>query len=62
MTRFGMTAADLAELAQLMADVILQDKNVQKEVMDLRQRFVEMQYCFKGDEFDELGQKLHQLF
>jgi aminomethyltransferase len=61
MTRFGMAAADFAELAQLMADVILHDKKVKQKVMDLRQRFVEMQYCFKGDEFDELQQKLHKL-
>jgi aminomethyltransferase len=61
MTRFGMKAADFAELAQLMADVILEDKNVKEEVMDFRQRFVKMQYCFSGDEFDELEQKLHQL-
>ena len=61
MTRFGMKAADFAELARLMADVILKDKNVKKEVMDFRKRFVEMQYCFYGDEFDELEQKLHQL-
>lgn len=60
MTRFGMAAADFAELAQLMADVILKDKNVKKDVMDLRQRFVDMQYCFTGDEFDELEQRLHQ--
>ena len=62
MTRFGMTAADFAELAQLMADVILKNKNVKKDVVDFRKRFAEMQYCFKGDEFDELEQKLHQLF
>jgi aminomethyltransferase len=61
MTRFGMQAADFAELAQLMADVILKNKNVKKEVMGLRQRFLEMKYCFSGDEFDELEQKLHQL-
>jgi aminomethyltransferase len=61
MTRFGMKASDFAELAQLMADVILEDQNVKKEVMDFRQRFVKMQYCFSGDEFDELEQKLHQL-
>jgi aminomethyltransferase len=61
MTRFGMAAADFAELAQLMADVILKNKNVKKDVMDLRKRFADMQYCFKGDEFDELEQKLHQL-
>ncbi len=60
MTRFGMAAADFAELAQLMADVILKDKNVKKDVMDLRQRFVDMQYCFTGDEFDELEQRLHK--
>ncbi|MBW2437614.1 MAG: glycine cleavage system aminomethyltransferase GcvT [Deltaproteobacteria bacterium] len=62
MTRFGMTAADFAELAQLMADVILHNKDVKNEVMDFRRRFVEMQYCFKGDEFDQLEQKLHTLF
>jgi aminomethyltransferase len=61
MTRFGMQAADFAELAQLMADVILKNKNVKKDVMDLRQRFVDMQYCFSGDGFDEMLQKLHQL-
>jgi aminomethyltransferase len=61
MTRFGMTAPDFAELAQLMADVILKDKNVKKDVVDFRNRFVDMQYCFRGDEFDELEQKLHQL-
>ena len=61
MTRFGMTATDFAELAQLMADVILENKNVKKDVIGLRQRFLEMQYCFSGDEFDELEQRLHQL-
>ena len=61
MTRFGMKAVDFAELAQLMADVILKDKNVKIEVMDFRKRFIEMQYCFSGDEFDELEQRLHQI-
>ena len=61
MTRFGMTATDFAELARLMADVILKNKNVKKDVADFRKRFLEMQYCFSGDEFDELEQKLHQI-
>ena len=61
MTRFGMEAADFGDLAQLMANVILKNKNVKKGVKDLRNRFLEMQYCFSGDEFDELEQKLHQL-
>jgi len=60
MTRFGMLPADFAELAQLMAAVILKDKNVKKDVMDLRQRFLEMKYCFGGDEFEDILQKLHQ--
>jgi len=59
MTRFGMEAADFEALAQLMADVILTNKNVKKEVMDFRKRFMEMKYCFAGDEFEELEQKLH---
>jgi aminomethyltransferase len=61
MTRFGMQAADFADLAQLMADVILKNKSVKKEVLDFRKRFLEMQYCFSGDEFEELLQKLHHL-
>ena len=61
MTRFGMAAEDFKQLAQLMADVILKNKDVKKEVMDFRQRFAEMQYCFKGDEFDELEQQLHKI-
>jgi aminomethyltransferase len=61
MTRFGMQAVDFADLAQLMADVILKNKIVKKDVLDFRKRFLEMQYCFSGDQFDELEQKLHHL-
>ena len=61
MTRFGMQAADFADLAQLMADVILKNKNVKKDVMAFRKRFLGMQYCFSGDEFEGLLQKLHHL-
>jgi aminomethyltransferase len=61
MTRFGMQAVDFADLAQMMADVILKDKNVKKDVMDFRRRFLEMKYCFSGDGFDDMEQKLHRL-
>jgi len=61
MTRFGMTATDFQELAQLIADVIQKDKNVKDEVSAMRKRFVEMKYCFCGPEIDDLVQKLHQL-
>jgi aminomethyltransferase len=61
MTRFGMSAGDFQQLAQLMADVILKGKNVKAEVRALRQRFLDMKYCFAGDEFDDLVQGLHRL-
>jgi aminomethyltransferase len=61
MTRFGMTANDFQQLAQLMADVILKGQNVKEEVRAFRQRFREMKYCFCGDEFEDLTQKLHKL-
>jgi aminomethyltransferase len=61
MTRFGMGKSDFSELANLMAEVILNGKTVREEVKRLRQRFLEMQYCFSGEEFEGLVQKLHQL-
>jgi len=61
MTRFGMAEADFQQLAQLMADVILNNADVKQEISTFRERFVDMQYCFNGDEFDDLVQKLHQM-
>jgi aminomethyltransferase len=61
MTRFGMTEKDFAELARLMADVILKQKDVKDEVRALRRRFLDLRYCFSGAEFEEPVQKLHQL-
>jgi len=61
MTRFGMMENDFQQLAQFMADVILKDRNVKQEVISLRRRFVDMQYCFAGDEFEDLMQTLHKL-
>jgi aminomethyltransferase len=60
MTRFGMEAPDFAELAQLMADVILDGKAVKDRVSALRKRFLDMQYCFSGDQFDDLVQQLQR--
>jgi aminomethyltransferase len=61
MTRFGMTAADFAELARLMADCILTARRVKDEVVRLRRRFLQMKYCFGGSEVNDLIQKLHAL-
>jgi aminomethyltransferase len=61
MTRFGMQAADFAELAQLMADCIRQRTAVKDAAIRLRRRFLEMRYCFTGSEANELIRKLHAL-
>jgi len=61
MTRFGMHAGDFQTLAQLMADVILRQENRKKEVTALRQRFLEMQFCFSDASMDALMQKLNAL-
>jgi aminomethyltransferase len=61
MTRFGMGPADFAQVAELMAAVILEGRGLAAEVKALRGRFTEMGYCFKGPEFDPLVQRLHEL-
>ena len=61
MTRFGMAESDFGELAQLMADVILNGKDVKEKVTRLRQRFVDLQYCFRDEEFEGLIEELHRL-
>ena len=61
LTRFGMTVDGFQQLAQLMVDVILKGKTVKAEVCASCQRFLEMKYCFSGDEFEGLTQKPHKL-
>jgi aminomethyltransferase len=61
MTRFGMGPSDFGELAQLMADAILKGREVRDAVRKLRGRFLQMQYCFCGAEFEDLIQQLHKL-
>lgn len=46
MTRFGMGPNEFQQVAQLMADVILKDKDVRQPVIQLRQQFTQMRYCF----------------
>ncbi len=61
MTRFGMGPDEFAQVAELMAAVVLDGRGVAAEAKALRQRFTELGYCFKGPEFDPLVQRLHQL-
>jgi len=61
MTRFGMGPAEFAQVARLMAAVVLEGRGVAAEVRALRQPFTEMGYCFKGPEFEPLLRRLHEL-
>jgi len=61
MTRFGMQEGDFHDLAVLIHDVVKNNSNVIDKVKDLRERFGELQFCFRGDEYDDVLQKLHEL-
>jgi aminomethyltransferase len=61
MTRFGMGPADFARVAELMAAVVNGGGRVSEAVRELRGRFTDVQYCFKGPEFEPLVQRLHGL-
>jgi glycine/serine hydroxymethyltransferase len=58
MTRFGMEESDFAELANYMAAVILEEKNVADEVARFRQRFTTMHYCLPGEKASPLIAKM----
>jgi len=58
MTRFGMKEEDFSPLASSMADVILRNKPVKKEVAAYRQGFLEMKYCLPPAEAAPLGARL----
>lgn len=61
MTRFGMSTEHFQTVAQLMHDVIIKDKNVKNKVADFRKQFLDMKYCFSGNEYDYLVQTLLNL-
>jgi aminomethyltransferase len=61
MTRFGMEADDFRTLAGLMYDVVIKDSVVIEKVRAFRDRFRELQFCFRGDEYSGMLEKLHRL-
>ncbi|MBW1896479.1 MAG: glycine cleavage system aminomethyltransferase GcvT [Deltaproteobacteria bacterium] len=61
MTRFGMEQNDFQTLAGLIHDAIANDANVVQEVKALRKQFGELRFCFRGEEYGDLIQKLHEL-
>jgi len=60
MTRFGMEEDDFRSLSLLFHDVVMNNANVTDKVKDLRKDFCELQYCFRGDEYTELIEKIHE--
>ncbi|NVM20195.1 MAG: glycine cleavage system aminomethyltransferase GcvT [Desulfobacterales bacterium] len=61
MTRFGMEQDDFRTLAGLIHDVVANNAGVADQVKALRQRFCELRFCFRGNEYADLLQKLHEL-
>lgn len=58
MTRFGMKEKDFAELAGVMAEIVLQNHRAAEEVARLRSDFTQMQYCLPQEKARPLIQEL----
>ncbi len=58
MTRFGMKEKDFKALAALMADLIKNSMAVKDEIVKFRQNFLDMQFCFKENEFKDVSASL----
>ncbi len=61
MTRFGMGKDDFRVLASLIHDVVMNKAKVTDQVKELRGRFCELQFCFHGNEYADVMEKLHEL-
>ncbi len=61
MTRFGMGPEDFAVVAELIAAVVLGDRQVKDQVRDLRRSFLVLRYCFGEAEFPEAMRELRDL-
>jgi glycine/serine hydroxymethyltransferase len=58
MTRFGMVESDFAELADYMAAVILEDKDIADDVARFREGFTAMRYCLPEEKARPLVAKM----
>jgi aminomethyltransferase len=61
MTRFGMEEDDFRALAAMIHNVVTKDSHILDQVKAFRKRFCELRFCFRGDEYADVVQKLHQL-
>jgi len=55
MTRFGIKEEDFGELAEYIAAVILDEKDVSREVSSFRERFTRMLYCLPEEQAKPLA-------
>jgi aminomethyltransferase len=60
MTRFGMEEEDFRALAVLVKEVVTDGANVVSRVKAFRKPFRELRYCFRGEEYQEFIQKMHE--
>ncbi len=64
MTRFGFDKKEFEQLAELMVDVILRNKNVKEDVKKMRSAFTSMKYRFTDEEImaglNKLRRCIHQ--
>ncbi len=61
LTRFGMKEPEMAEVASLMADLLLRNKNIKEKVKALKARFSELRFCFTDKEAADGLLKLRSL-
>ena len=61
MTRFGMGPEDFTVVAELIAAVVLGERQVKDQVRDLRGSFLTLRYCFGEAEFPEVMRELRDL-
>jgi len=58
MTRFGLKEKDFEELAEYMADVILDEKDISQKISSFRGKFTKMQYCLPEEQARPLVNEL----
>jgi len=58
MTRFGMMEEDFGVLAGMIAEVVLENKDIKDKVREYREQFLEMKYCLPSDQAVPLAARI----
>jgi aminomethyltransferase len=61
MTRFGMGEEDFRALAFLMKEIVIDGADLVERVKALREPFLELRFCFTGDQYGDMVENLHKL-